>query len=326
MPITEDFVHELCNHRNQPQLHLLCENTQHDEIMYMPCVKTIRTSVNPFNERRMANRENDNTEPNREILKAQNLFFSCPNLRSYAISLYGNYGGCVFVVPQHPQIRSFQLSGTEKFPALEELSLNGYHFGTNEWPHWRDRFPWTGLKSLNLGPQDSEGPLSLLKNYTLSLKSLKVEKYADGGPGYELPELEVLLRSFNTLESLTVNGYSVSSGVFSNHPNLKHFCMHTIESPDADVERRTLGPMELYDLDINCRQLESLEIDLDRDGEWVSFKHRSSIPQLTRSKCLAPGYAWDHRRWIPKSALSNNPFRAWYQSSHFQWPLGLIIW
>lgn len=202
--------------------------------------------------------------------KVQRLFFASQNLRSFSIQVYGNFGGCIISRPQFPQIHNFQLTGSETFPPLENLSLDGYRFGQDEWPHWREKFHWPGLRSLSLGPQNCEQSLSLLNGQIFNLKVLKIEKYADEGYGDILPELDTFLKSFGTLESLTVKGYSISMDSTAWHPNLKHFCMHTIESPYQGDLRRTLGPMELYDLDINCPNLENLELDINRDGEWVS--------------------------------------------------------
>ncbi|KAJ5238783.1 hypothetical protein N7468_003402 [Penicillium chermesinum] len=250
----------------------------------MPCVTRIVSSVNPFKERLTGNRR----AQNREMLRLQELFFACPNLRSFSIDVYGNYGGCVRKMPLFPRVLCFQLTGSETFPPLEHLSLDGYKFGVEEWPHWRQKFSWGNLRSLSLGPQKCEVVLSLIKTCTLNLKSLRVEKYSDNGPGDVLPDLESFLGSFNTLERLTVNGYSVSSAGISNHPNLKHFCMHTIEPFNSDTTRKTLEPMELYDLDINCPHLESLHLDIQRDGEWVSGMNSSVETYTDMEPSLSP--------------------------------------
>lgn len=228
----------------------------------IPWAVVLHARIDPFT---------DYDAPNREMLALQQLFFACPNLQSFFLSLHGNYGGCIIRVVRFPQIHSFELTGRETFPPLKELSLNGYQPSIEESVHWRNRFPWSGLVSLKLGPQRNVDFLELANSHVISLRNLTVETYYDQSEDDCLP-LEGFLRSFNTLESLTVKGHFLSSGAFSNHTGLKHFCLHTIESPRSDETRLTLGGIGLYDLDINCPQLESLELDVQRDGEWVSTK------------------------------------------------------
>ncbi|KAJ6164424.1 hypothetical protein N7470_003096 [Penicillium chermesinum] len=250
----------------------------------MPCVTRIVSSVNPFKERLTGNRR----AQNREMLRLQELFFACPNLRSFSIDVYGNYGGCVRKMPLFPRVLCFQLTGSETFPPWNTCHSMDTSLASRSGLIGGKSSPGGNLRSLSLGPQKCEVVLSLIKTCTLNLKSLRVEKYSDNGPGDVLPDLESFLGSFNTLERLTVNGYSVSSAGISNHPNLKHFCMHTIEPFNSDTTRKTLEPMELYDLDINCPHLESLHLDIQRDGEWVSGMNSSVETYTDMEPSLSP--------------------------------------
>jgi hypothetical protein len=141
------------------------------------------------------------------------------------------------------------------------------------------------------------GFLELIKGHITSLRSLTDQVFSDEG-GDECSLLEDFLRSFNTLVSLTVKGHFLTSGAFSHHPNLKHFCLHTIESPLPDVSRKTLGGAGLYDLDINCPQLESLELDVDRDGEWVSINH--PYKEFPTNHIIVPAgrYSRNYSDWV----------------------------
>lgn len=243
IPTTREFIIHLVNQNNP-----------------IPDAIVLYAEIDPFS---------DWHAPNREMLDVQALFFSCPNLRSFTLSLTGGWGGCLLGTNQFPKIHTFQLTGHETFPPLEELSLSAYGPDVDEQLIWRTRFPWSGLRSLSLGPRRNVDFLELAGGHTISLRSLWVETFYDQSEN-ECLALESFLRSFNTLESLSVKGHFLSSGAFSNHPNLRHFCLHTHECPYPDETRLILGGTGLYDLDLNCPLLESLEIDIQRDGEWVS--------------------------------------------------------
>ena len=228
----------------------------------LPCVKTIRASVNPFYDTQ--------NKRNRQIPGLQKLFFACPNLKSFSLTLFGNYGGCVIQMPYHPQTYSFEFGGEEKFPPLESLSLDGYHMTGSEWMHWRDKLEWTNLRSLSLGPQIHTDLLDSFTGHANALRSLTVQAWAGEGPDH-CPELERFVGSFSTLEELTIKGHFVSVESLSNHPRLQQLCVHTIELPrDNDANRPVFSVNDLAQLDASCPNLRVLEIDADRRTELVS--------------------------------------------------------
>ncbi|KAI0809879.1 hypothetical protein GGR55DRAFT_689124 [Xylaria sp. FL0064] len=208
--------------------------------------------------------------PNRRILALQKFLFACPNLKSFSLSMTGGYGGCVIEIPQYEQIRGFRFTGSEIFPPLESLSINGYYFQDGEWPHWRSKLQWSKLRTVNLGPQFSARFLELATGYTQSLQHLKVEIYSNEDPRHSCLPLENFLRTFTALESLTIRGYHLSSVTpIANHPRLKHLCLHSIEPVGSTPHQRpTLSPVDLTVLDQSLPHLETLELDVQRAGEW----------------------------------------------------------
>jgi hypothetical protein len=289
----EDLDRALSEHGNHPELHLLEEDGSRVVSGPLLSVTTLNASVNPYND--------TPEQQNRRIPGLQKLFFACPNLKSSSISTYGNYGGCVIRIPHHPRIFTFELTGEETFPPLESLSLRDFKI-----EHWRGIFDWSGLRTFSLGPQRITTVLQLLKGHANALRSLTVRAWAGEAEEYEELEedygeeesdgeeeeydtyrqyrrfcsnLEDYLLSFDTLEQLTVKGHFVSNAALGHHPRLKHLCLHNMELPLYKAHRPTLDVASLGELDANCPDLETLEIDIQRSNEWVST-------QYSRMRCI----------------------------------------
>ncbi|KAL2015122.1 hypothetical protein VTK56DRAFT_6296 [Thermocarpiscus australiensis] len=261
-PGIDDLICALNHHHNRPRLHLLHENGSRAVTCQMPSVTTIRAVVNPYYVMP------DSDQPNRRMLELQNLFFACPNLKSFSVSVYGNWGGCVIrTIPLHiPRYYWFKFTGHETFPSkLESLSLDGYRMVPDEWIHWREKLNWSNLTSLSLGPQRSTELLELFRGHTTAVRSLTVETWAGEGDDH-YPQLEEFLLSFGSLEQLTVRGHFVSNRALGHHPRLKRLCLHAIEVQRGGAPRPTLSVDDLRELDANCPDLEVLEIDIDRDS------------------------------------------------------------
>jgi len=294
-PAFERLISALSGHDNEPELHLLGEDGSRAVTGPMPCVTVLRARVNPYCE--------EGDMPNRKMLGLQELFFACPNLKSFSLAVHGNYGGCVRVVPRHPMVKSFELSGKETFPPLQYLSLDGYPMEHGEWMRWREGLNWSNLASLSLGPRPDldrmtrsgsnahAESLQLLKRLTSSgvhaksLRRFELRNWA--GEGREsCSVLKRFLASFETLEQLTVKGHFVPVRAVCNHTGLRRLCLHAIELPrGAAVARPTLGVAELSELDARCPHLEELELDIHRDSNgWVSYSRnvarRKIVPGL----------------------------------------------
>ncbi|KAI0393689.1 hypothetical protein F5Y17DRAFT_458697 [Xylariaceae sp. FL0594] len=208
---------------------------------------------------------------NQDVLGVQKLLFSCPNLKSFSLEVRTPYGGCMMLPPRFPILHHFQFSGNERFPALEELSLSGYEFWDEERIHrrfWRERFQWAKLRTLKLGPLQQSEFLEGAKGYATSLQNLTVDIYTDGDEYTDCPPLEEFLASFSSLESLTVRGYIVPLKPISHHPALKHLILHSFGELELGNTRHSYSVSDLQELDSICPHLETLELDLNRDGEW----------------------------------------------------------
>ncbi|KAI0966906.1 hypothetical protein F4678DRAFT_262073 [Xylaria arbuscula] len=212
--------------------------------------------------------DNESRGPNRDILGIQKLLSTCPNLTSFSLDVSRDYGGCVISMPMYKNLDSFQFSGNETFPPLEKLSLDGYLPDKNEFEYWHNNFQWPKLRSLTLGPQHTSPFLRIATGYAKSLQEFTLQIYSEGGQNIHCAPLEEFLSSFTSLESLTVKGCYLPVWLVQQHTGLKRLCAHLFEPVYNDTPRDTLSVEQLQELDKSCPDLETLEIDLYRDGEW----------------------------------------------------------
>jgi len=265
------LIRALHEHPNKPEIELLDEDGLRRVSGPLPGIVTLRANVNPFR---------DTVEkPNTVIPDIQKLLFACTNLKFFALSMSGNYGGCMGPRIHHRQTYNFEFTSDDDtpFPPLESLSIEGYEIEPdNEWPHWRDRLDWARLETLSLGPDPRSrggtmcaGILGLAKGHATALRSLTVKEWASEREKC-LP-LEDFLMSFDTLEELTIKQPSVPVSALISHSKLKRLCLHCIEvrRPEG-THRPTLDAADLNLLDASCPDLETLEIDIARGAskEW----------------------------------------------------------
>ncbi|KAH8697537.1 hypothetical protein BGW36DRAFT_461495 [Talaromyces proteolyticus] len=278
----DEIICTICDHNRRPELRLFSVNgTMGDSRLAdrtLSCISTLHATVNPFKEQ---------DGPNRHILHLQKLFFKCPNMRSFSLCVHGNYGGCVLNFPSFDTIRTFQLAGYENFPLIEELSLDAYAMEDDEWIHWKDRFSWSKLKSLTLGPSDPCNLLDRMAGYATSLRTLKVLGYAEEGNS-DCKSVERFLFSFDSLETLELNGYLCSVNAVAQHKNISDLCLHMAEYSEKEIQRRVLTTAELKHLDKHCPKMESLSIDVERsNNEWPESIFGSLATSFANLKALS---------------------------------------
>ncbi|KAI1744577.1 hypothetical protein F4680DRAFT_405341 [Xylaria scruposa] len=257
--LTQKVLGDLAGHSRRIPLHLLGEDGRRQIENDLENVVALAAKVNPSNE---------SEGPNRRILGIQKLLFACPNLTWLSLEIVGGYGGCVRSMPRFERVYSFRLSGDETFPPLEGLSLSGHWVDEAEYEQWQKKFQWSKLRSLALGPRYTADFLKLAAGHAKSLQELTVKVHDDADRKTACPPLEQFLKTFTSLESLTVRGYHLPIEPIANHPGLKHLCLHSFEVVHGDTTRPTLSVEQLQELDRSCALLETLEIDLHRDGEW----------------------------------------------------------
>lgn len=253
---TGHLIGTICAHSRKPEVSLELRNF--DKCIFsdeaLSCISSLDTAVDPHTDR---------NGPNTRMLAMQWLFFNCPNLRSFKLSVFDDYGGCVMNAPSYPIIETFQLTGEEQFPPLQELTLDGYYMNDEECVHWQNRFQWDNLSSLTVGPRASSRLLGYFAGYATSLASLKVSAYPD-----EVQEnrkaLEKLLTSFNSLATLELKGYICSVKAIGYHKSLSTLFLHEDEPADEGSMRRVLTVEELVYLDTQCPNLTSLTVDIRR--------------------------------------------------------------
>lgn len=215
--------------------------------------------------------------PNSRLLDFQKLVFNCPNLRSLSLTVVDQHDHCNLRHLMFPSITNFHLAESDVFPPIKNLSLNGYHIGPLEWPHWRDRFRWEGLSSLSLGPQPDRHSLGLLTGYLQNLHHFTLLAYNEE-ESLPAEDIDRFLISFGSLVHLEIRGHSCSAEAVGNHPGLTRLCLHECElSPEqlaqlgSSIHRKTLTASDLELLQLRCPHIEELEIDCNRrDGRWVS--------------------------------------------------------
>lgn len=272
MPFANRYFDSLDRHPNKPEVQMLSVSGWEWPPPSRPLnsVSTIKASII---------RDIDiGTGTPSLIYNFQPLFFSCPNLKACSLTMYGPY--------QDPErLGTFEMTGEEKFPPLESLSLNGYYIRPNEWPHWRDRFCWPLLSSLEVGPQPdfTDKLLHTLNGYTTSLKSFKIAVWAGEDEAPAQDSLELFLYGFDSLESLDITNYVCPVEAMANHTKLVRLSVHLSEEWDSEESVPWWNSEDLDYLDENCPNLEVLEIDFERQsGAWVCFIISSvGIDELT---------------------------------------------
>ncbi|KAL4876253.1 hypothetical protein BJY04DRAFT_143447 [Aspergillus karnatakaensis] len=257
---TDEMIRAIGAHKAGPEL--ILDLTGGDCLSIdgpLPFVRGLRISASPVC-------PNDGSRP--EILEVQRLLFNCSNLRSFSLRVNRPYGGCVMGgLLRSTWMGSFRLTGEEEFPALEELALDGYRMDDDEWMHWRDRFQWSNLLTLAIGPQATSKLLGHFAGYSTSLKTLRVFAYAgEGKPDHR--ELERFLMSFDTLTTLELKGYICSVDAIGHHMDMETLFLHEDEPTGKGIQRRVFTAQELDYLDERCPRLRSLAVDIQR-GEDI---------------------------------------------------------
>ncbi|KAI0476851.1 hypothetical protein F4859DRAFT_480437 [Xylaria cf. heliscus] len=260
--LSQDVLQRLDGHSKQLSLYLLGEDGKRTVKGELRSVLALAATVDPFDRER---------GPNKDVLGVQALLFACPNLKSFSLTPLLGYGGCSPRIPVPGTVFSFRFSDdSHPFPPLEDLSLNGYQLDQNEREHWAKKVQWSKLRSLTLGPQNTTAFLQLASSHATFLRDLTVQVYSDAAhmKGF----LDEFLIKNTSLESLTVKGYYVSPHVVGFHTGLKHLCIHSFEPIERSQTRPVFRPVELQELDVSCPYLETLEIDLHRDGTWPELE------------------------------------------------------
>ncbi|KAJ5750689.1 hypothetical protein N7533_007717 [Penicillium manginii] len=263
LPFTDRYIRSFENHPNKPKLHILAfQGWEKAPSRPLNFVSTIKASL--LRERQRLPTDGDALPS--MMLNFQKLFFSCPNLKSCSLTMFGPF-------ENSDALATFEMTGEEIFPRLESLSLNGYFIRPNEWPHWRDRFSWSSLSSLEVGPQPdlADRLLHRLKGHTTSLKKFKITVWSGEDEAAAQENLEAFLYSFDTLETLEITNYVCPVEAIANHRNLVRLAVHLAEEWDSEEVIPSWNASDIYYLDDNCPSLEVLEIDFERQaGAWDS--------------------------------------------------------
>ncbi|KAL4959297.1 uncharacterized protein BDV14DRAFT_193916 [Aspergillus stella-maris] len=280
------IINTISNHTRKPSLSLSLRNIEKalETISFreepLACLTDLTATINPYYDR---------TGPNKVMLQVQDLFFNSPNLRTFSLSVSGNYGRCMNDRPRFSNVTSFRLLGAEKFPPLNDLRLDGYRINDAEWYYWQQGLDWGRLSSLTIGPQNAFGTLKRLVGYVTSLKTLRVYRYPNlrwRGEGSDpvAMELEELLKSLDGLEELEVRGVPVSVEVVGLHKGSKKLCLHEEETASEGNQRNLLTLDEVKHIKKCCQKLRDLKVKIkigdSEMNEDLFYELATSFPQL----------------------------------------------
>ncbi|KAJ5091351.1 hypothetical protein NUU61_006221 [Penicillium alfredii] len=248
----------ICDLPGKPEIQLLGEKGEYDETPPQPLssVSTLHAEIDRCSVHEA------------RCIGAGNLLFECPNLSTLSLSaLSYSQRTTRFFVPR-PNVF---LIGNQSFPPIRDLTLNGWQIYDAELFLWRDRFPWTLLTSLSLGPEPTHQVLRIMAGYPRTLKQLKVEAYAGEGESACLALAEFLspLSQVESLLSLELRNYFCDMWPIVQHSKLVNLCVHNTEPWTPGEARRVLSVEDLVLLDEHCPNLETLDLDIDRpNDEW----------------------------------------------------------
>ncbi|KAJ5090532.1 hypothetical protein N7532_009216 [Penicillium argentinense] len=260
LSFNSQYMHSMRLHPNKPELHLLAvQGWEPTPSETLHCVTTIKVTL--FRELR-----HDVPGGVHPYMQAfRDLFFSCPNLKSCSLTMMGP-------APPPQQLTRIELTGQEIFPPLQHLALNGHSIHPDEWSNWRTQFPWSSLTSLEIGPQphyveDFLGQLSGVTSQLSSLEKFKISVWAGQEEEVAEDRLKRFLLSIDSLQTLEITNYDCTVETVAAHKKLRHLVVRLSENWDSQESYDPLSSSELFHLDRNCPQLETLEIYFERVGD-----------------------------------------------------------
>lgn len=228
MPITDELIDAMLNHKMSPKLYLLGEEGHTLMKRSMPFVPEIRIDVEGHV---TYNVYCDSFETQR--LSLDEIFATFPNLENLSVSVNRLMtDSAVDTDTPSPQIPSLSLPEDATIPPLRSLSLSGFMIHSSDLSTWETRFPWGKLKSLSLGKQTNYGVFEAAIGNVHDMKEFEIfEYYMSWDEPNPTTELEKFLSSFNSLESIIAKGTVPSISSVIHHSNLKHLCLHAVETP-----------------------------------------------------------------------------------------------
>jgi hypothetical protein len=178
------------------------------------------------------------------VLVAQELIMSSPNLHSLSLGIHYQWGGS-----QHfrlPNISTqFSTDLRPSFPPLKELTLEDYIMKDGEWLYWKDNFQWKSLHKLTLN-QCTGVFLRGLAAQVHNLRSLEIMCFPSDTNGRDKSgDIDRLLRSFSSLETIKLEGHTASAEALIRHPALSDVNIHVAEFDSGGSRRPALSVADL---------------------------------------------------------------------------------
>ncbi|PGH03979.1 hypothetical protein AJ79_07211 [Helicocarpus griseus UAMH5409] len=275
--IPQGILDELQQHQAKPLLHLVDDNCiQLDRLCVSKCLSALGFSMSASgrDERKLG-------EP---LLVAQKVIMSNPNLRSLSLRIHYPWGGCVRS-PLSRVARKFSTDIEPRFPPLEELTLSDYRIDEEDWPYWRDNFQWQCLVNLTL-KHSSDYILERMAGKAESLRRLEMVCFPDQTNYCDKSvDIDKFLRSFNSLESVHLEGYTATPEALAHHSKLSKLHVHVAESRSPEKIRPVFSTADLKLLGQKCPKIKDLSIDVHRERAWpykIFDTVALSFPRLER--------------------------------------------
>ncbi|KAK3670269.1 hypothetical protein LTR78_009823 [Recurvomyces mirabilis] len=212
------------------------------------------------------------------------IWLSCKNLRTLAIDIdLPSFGCCIYDEPN--EYCGFGFVDKEEPTPLEELNIMNYPWGQHEREYWAYHLDWNMLKRVKFGCRGF-GAIVVPRARALEEVSF-VCKHDWGLVVDKTQEFETKLRSVAVpcLDILTiakVPGLSL---------RLRFLTVHSYEHTEAWKSLENGGDDSFDRLVELCPLLETLEIDMHRDGSWPYAKLERLAAGLPRLRDLSIWFA-----------------------------------
>lgn len=223
-------------------------------------------------------------------LALKQVLLSCPNLRRLKLDLHMPRSGCCVYGPP-PGYNGCGFVDGQRPPALEDLEVVAYPFGfakrplqegsvtfdghddpgVPEYPgerdeveYWAEVFDWSQLKRLKTSYMALSGRMM---PFLTSLKTSETDRHYSDATGAVRQFYEQIPAALETIAVSTVASVGLK-GIICHGKSLRELRVHKKESHRDDWRPATIDAATLVEIRKSCPGLETLALDIGRDGTW----------------------------------------------------------
>lgn len=205
----------------------------------------------------------------------QQILLSCPKFRVLHLIIDHDDG------VGHTNIGDFDLEPNQMLPPLEELKLDGYSWSKS----WAKNLDWSHLRKLDFS---DIGLAKGIAPYLTGLQALELHRWGHWlYPTHHrqgAQEINTFLLECVSLKEIRLMGLTgdIPVSTIARHgKTLEHLKLHETERYAGPGIRPVLSIQDLKCLSIECPRLEILDIDLNRNGQWVGAIFTSTFLVFT---------------------------------------------